>query len=784
METRFTHGTHSHRRFARCWVPLAAIAAAVATASCGSDGGGNGSDAPTPPPPPPPPAGVRVTGTAAKGLLGNALVSINDVSANGTVGSNVLATTRTDAKGLFSASVSSSGPVVVTVTTDAQSTMLDELSGAVAPAPANLTLRTALAGATTTPFAVTPLTDMAFAIASAATGGLTVANIDAGNSAVSAALLAGAPVLLTQPIDLATYRAATVAEQAQAKLLTAIAVAAQEGFAVGATGTSCSEGDYNARLVCTIGGMKGLLTSGAANTTSFSSQAAYLVSAYDKLSRGLVNVAGGQSPGAIGLSGQTTAEKALSSAVSEQAVLFGYNASASPLVNTKALFADLRTTVVQLGDGKDVFGITPLIAEIRSDYDDNVMPVLTGTRAVVIAAHTGAGLIEAATAGSLERRSGNVVCGYDPAGMKTAANVALCRYGPRREEQILLAVTRSAAGEYAVTTQPLALTLNPVGGSSPGDGILDLGFGAVYSPSSDFAAIGATFKSNLTAGGAQSASWKGPFYVAVDGGRVHGDLSASQSDDWNSTRLSGTLRVGGTLSDGAGGIALAEATIGADSKLVVRNAAQAEGEVPAVSGELSISRLATASFVYTVRASLGEPVIDKSGTVGLPQSVAVAGTIARLGAAGAATPIFSGSVGAGLQGISGFDATQPSSATNSLVAQAQVVGDLALSNGRVLAVSITANGSQVDPTPEQPHSLSATYAYSTPAGVARINISGKFDATQGYTATVTTNSGVTATLARSVNGKVAGTVTANGVATATIDGTTINYSDGTTESVF
>jgi hypothetical protein len=725
-----------------------------------------------------------MTGTAAKGLLGNAIVTIYDVSANGTVGSTVLGTTRTDAKGLFTANVTGTGPVVVTITTDAQSTMLDELGGAATPAPANLTLHTALAGPTTNPIAVTPLTEMAFGIASAAAGGLTVASIDAANSAVSAALLDGAPVVSTLPIDLANYKTATVAEQTQAKLLTVLAVSAQDGIAASATGTPCSQGDYNARLVCTVGGLKGLLTSGASSTTTFSSQAAYLVTGYDKLSRGLVSVAGGQSPGAIGLSAQTSAEKALSTAVSTQAVLFGYNANASPLANTKALFADLRTNVIQLRDGEDVFGVTPLATEIRADYEDNVVPVLISTRAVLVAAYTGAGLIETAKAGSLEWRSGNVVCGYDPAALKTAANVALCRYGQQYEEQQLLTVTRSAAGEYAITTQPLTLTENPGPGSGPGDGILNLGFGAVYSPSSTIASIAATFTSTQAAGGARSASWKGPFYVANNGGRVNADLSASQSDDWNATTISGTLRVGGKLSDGAGGIALTEATIGADSQVVVRNGSQAAGSAPALSGALSITRLATASFVYAARASIGEPVLDKSGTLGLPSSVSISGSIARLGAAGGAAPIFNGSIDAGLQGIAGFDATQPLSATNSLVAQAQVAGNLALSNGRVLAISVSANASQVDPTPATPHSLSATYAYSTPGGMARINVSGKFDATNGYSATVTTNSGVTATLARNTNGQVSGTVTANGVATATIDGTTINYSDGTTESVF
>jgi hypothetical protein len=99
-------------------------------------------------------------------------------------------------------------------------------------------------------------------------------------------------------------------------------------------------------------------------------------------------------------------------------------------------------------------------------------------------------------------------------------------------------------------------------------------------------------------------------------------------------------------------------------------------------------------------------------------------------------------------------------------------------------VSLAANGSQLDPTPAAPYSVSASYAYSTPSGLARINVSGRYDSTDGASATVTTNSGVTAVLRQPVDGNVSGTVSANGVATATIAGSTINYSDGTTESVF
>jgi hypothetical protein len=261
-------------------------------------------------------------------------------------------------------------------------------------------------------------------------------------------------------------------------------------------------------------------------------------------------------------------------------------------------------------------------------------------------------------------------------------------------------------------------------------------------------------------------------------------LSAAQSADWDPATISGTLTVGGKLSQGGGGISLTEATIGSDSQVVVRNGALLEGSAPSVSGTLDVSRLATDSFVYAARVSIGTPVLDKAQMLGIPQSFAVTGSISRVGAAAATVPLFNGSVELALQGIASFDSTQPFSATNTLAAQLQVIGNLSLPGGRVLAISVAANGTEVDPTPATPYSLSATYAYSTPSGLARINVSGEYDSTDGYDVMVTTNSGVTAIVTRSVSGKVEGTVTANGEKTATISDMTINYSDGTTESIY
>jgi hypothetical protein len=761
------------------------ILALSALSACGGgDGGGGGNSNEPPTTPPSTPPTTVMTGTAAKGLLANAPVAVFEVSSTGTVGSSPLGTSRTNGAGVFEVSVASNNPVVVTVTTDAETRMLDELSGVSAPAPGGLTMHTALAAPTTTPIAVTPLTEMAFGIARTASGGLTTANIDAANSTVSVAMLGGAPVQLTLPVDLADYKTVPVASQAQAKLLTALAVAADEGTATGANGAPCSDADYDARIVCMVGGLTALIIPGASSSAQFAANSAYLLSAYEKINKGLVTVLGGQAPSQLGLDVPTVAEQSLVAALSEGAILLGYNADATPLENTKALFADLRTNVVSLQEGVDVFGVSPTVDALGDDYQSNVAPVLVGTRDMIAAAYTAMGLIENAVPGSYERSSGHGVCAYDPATLGTDANVALCRFGSDSEEQFLLKATETVSGSYAITTQPLTISFDPAPVPGPEDPIYRPYIGVSYTVSDTIPSLSGTFTWATSASGAISASWSGPYYVTWDGGNISGELAVSQSDDWDPDTISGTLHLSGRLADGAGGVDLVEAVVADGSSVVVRNALLVEGIAPYAEASLELTRLETAAFIYAVKASIERPVYDSSNSVAVPTEASVTGSVSQIGGDGLARPLFDGSIGLAILGVDSFDATQPIGPDNSFVAQLQITGTVALSGSRVLTITVAANGSQLDPSPAAPYSLTATYAYTTPVGVARINVSATYDSIQGIEATVTTNSGVTAIVTRPVRGDVSGTVDANGVRTATINGITINYSDGTTESLF
>ncbi len=181
--------------------------------------------------------------------------------------------------------------------------MLDELSGTAATAPSGLVLHAVFDSLTNLqPIAVTPLTEMAYQNAVAASGGLTTTNIDAANNAVSTLFLGGAPALYTQPIALSNYRSATVAQQALAKLLTALDVAASSGIAVDASGKACT-GTYAQELVCTVSGLPSLLTTSSSGV-GLTANAGYLTVAYTDLDDDAsITVNGGQSPSQLGLDG-------------------------------------------------------------------------------------------------------------------------------------------------------------------------------------------------------------------------------------------------------------------------------------------------------------------------------------------------------------------------------------------------------------------------------------------------------------------------------------------------
>lgn len=370
---------------------------AIGLSACGGNGGGGqagGSGGGGPPPPP----SATISGVAGKGLLLNAIVSFYPIT-NGVPGSTAITTVRTDGKtGAFTATVSASGPVLVTVTADSQTEMLDELSGSPVAAPDNLVLHAVLDSVTSVSkgIAVSALTEMAYQIANTASGGLTAANSDAAFTAVDNLFLGGAPALYTQPVSIADYKNATAAAQELEKLSTALAVAANQGTATDSSGTACNGSNYGARLACALSGLGNLVANGTSSTPALSASAQYVGNAYTQIDDGDVQVDGGQPPSALGLDTATQAETSLLTALSTQSPFPGYTAGGTPVANTKALFADVRTNILDAASPQNPTGLAPQISAVASDFRSNVEPTLTGTGRALVAMQTAASLIAAA----------------------------------------------------------------------------------------------------------------------------------------------------------------------------------------------------------------------------------------------------------------------------------------------------------------------------------------------------------------------------------------------------
>ncbi|MEJ1963568.1 MAG: hypothetical protein WDO56_19195 [Gammaproteobacteria bacterium] len=160
---------------------------------------------------------------------------------------------------------------------------------------------------------------------------------------------------------------------------------------------------------------------------------------------------------------------------------------------------------------------------------------------------------------------------------------------------------------------------------------------------------------------------------------------------------------------------------------------------------LNLSDVTTNKFAYAMKMTIGAPVTDKSGTVLAPRNTDFAVSISRLSGTGKAS-LFTGDVSLALQGVDSLDVTQPISSTNFFTATAQLKGQLTLVGGRELFVAMSLNNTQLTPTPAQPTSLTATYSYVTPKGTAQVNVTASYDSTNGYSAMVTNNGGVKATL--------------------------------------
>lgn len=222
------------------------IAPALVVALLAACGGGGGSDSPAPSTT----ANVSLSGTAAKGLMVGADVVALAVNADGSIGSTPLASTTTDANGLYTLKFDATKdrPYVIKVSAkaDGSTTHLDEVSGVAQALPGGFSMRALFipttTGAVTTSASITPFSELAVAAAAKASGGVTAAN---ANQAVSTFTQ-----LLGFDPSSATAKSTATATSADEKKLAVLLAAVSKLASGGALG--CSTGAPGEVTQCVV----------------------------------------------------------------------------------------------------------------------------------------------------------------------------------------------------------------------------------------------------------------------------------------------------------------------------------------------------------------------------------------------------------------------------------------------------------------------------------------------------------------------------------------------------
>jgi hypothetical protein len=248
---------------------LSALAGAmILLAGCGGGGGGGSSAGPAPT------TGGSVAGVAATGTLANA--NVTAYCGNSQAAADQLATGLTNSAGQYDLSwtTACAGPVLLVVTAGANTTMADEATGTIVIPPAGFELRAFLTDPSTTNVKnITPLTDMAVAIAGTSPT-LSAAAASNAESAVIATVLGGdigAYQATPLPPTTAAMATASADEKKLATVLTAVSAFAEDATTAAACGALT--GGTGARIQCAMNALEAQ----AAATVTAVSDAGYTI---------------------------------------------------------------------------------------------------------------------------------------------------------------------------------------------------------------------------------------------------------------------------------------------------------------------------------------------------------------------------------------------------------------------------------------------------------------------------------------------------------------------------
>lgn len=677
-----------------------AIALALALAGCGG-GGGGGADAPAAGAPVggTPVAERIVQGTAAKGLIKGAKVSLYAIDAQGVRAATALATATTGADGTYKLQVAATVlNFVIEVSAAPGATMADEATGADIPVPENMKLRSVvtLASAATGTYegTVSPLTEMVAQTAQTADGKLPQQAVAQAKASVRT--LFGFDPETVKPVNSNSAAAANASEDEKNQSL---ALAAMSKMASSPT-AACAQTTVSERVACVVSGVAGALTIVNGQAKAEPARLTQLREAMQTVALDkTINRTGKNT--VVGIPGLTPT-----------GVLPAVSAL-PPLEATKALFGSLRTNLRALEDGA---AFQETVDGIRADLDGSVAPL--ANRVGYFTSFTLNALVQldryrsgASTTESFQvwnynlydaqgfaelpymyRGEGDGTCTIVKSPLAMTCNTVQVGYLPRESS-------------YDRTTQTIVhiartLRIEPKAGT-PGVFTYTTSF-AKQAVKSDFYGnqfslppaqpLGGTFSGDL--GFAHDAGVITKLTVngrlpgqATEEGTVIGDyedwsLSAERTQDENGIAL---YRFGGVVNAIDGGKVSGQVEI--DSASFLRMAAGSNNKVlvnPA--NELQVTLrgwLGRTSTEGTVR--IWDHKQDKSKTAHMPTRLSFDGSLKHADAT-----VFSGRVAIARNGYENFDATADESETNFVADSIQVAGTLSVPKRPALSLSIGA----------------------------------------------------------------------------------------------
>ncbi len=223
--------------FSKCKTAFSALAYSAITAALLACGGGGSTTTPMPTS-----SKITLGGTAIKGPMANAKISVYKTTADGKQG-DLLNTVVSDANGNYSVAVDGySGVVLVVASVVPGTTMYDEATAGTITPVAGFQMRASFAVVSGQSYSaqINPFTDLAVTSALATAGALTPVNVAQANKDM-AEILSFDPLTTEATFDTTSKKAPT---NAAAAALTALSKMAQTGE------LSCITGDQAAKVAC------------------------------------------------------------------------------------------------------------------------------------------------------------------------------------------------------------------------------------------------------------------------------------------------------------------------------------------------------------------------------------------------------------------------------------------------------------------------------------------------------------------------------------------------------